>query len=173
MFDTLTLTKILGAVCGSLLAFLLIGWAGESVYHKAAHGDDHHEQAYSIDTGESGGEEAAEAEAGPSFEELFAVADAAAGEKLWRQCAACHALEPGKNGTGPYLHGIVGRDKGAVDGFKYSSALAEVEGSWEPVNLDGFIANPKGYLAGTAMAYAGMKKPEDRANLIAYLATFQ
>lgn len=167
MFDTFTLTKATGAACGALLTFLLIGWASESLYH-GAHGTEG-EQAYSIDTGEE--EVAAEATEGPSFEELFASADAAAGEKLWRQCSACHALEAGKNGTGPYLLGVVGRDKGAVDGFKYSTALAGAEGVWEPANLDGFITNPKGYLPGTAMAYAGMKKPQDRANLIAYLAS--
>jgi cytochrome c len=167
MFDTLTMTKVVGAVCGAFLAFLLIGWAAESLYH-GGHGHEG-EQAYTIETGE---DEPAEAAAeGPSFEELFASADAAAGEKLWRQCSACHALEAGKNGTGPYLVGVVGRDKGSVDGFKYSAALAEAEGAWEPANIDGFLANPKGYLPGTAMAYAGMKKAQDRANLIAYLAT--
>jgi cytochrome c len=165
MFDTMTFTKILGAVCSSLLAFLLIGWAAETLYHVESHG----EQAYSIDTGAD--EEAEAVEEGPSFEELLAAANPANGERLWRQCSACHALEAGKNGTGPYLLGVVGRDKGAVDGFKYSNALAAVEGSWEPENLDGFLANPKGYLPGTVMSYAGMKKPEDRANLIAYLAT--
>ena len=165
MFDTFTLTKATGAACGALLTFLLIGWASESLYH-GAHGGEG-EQAYSIDTGE---EEAAEETAeGPSFEDLFASADAAAGEKLWRQCSACHALEAGKNGTGPYLLGVVGRDKGAADGFKYSAALAGAEGVWEPANINGFITNPKGYLPGTSMAYAGMKKPQDRANLIAYL----
>lgn len=166
MFDTMTFTKVLGAVCGSLLAFMLIGWAGEALYHVSSHGE---EQAYSIDVG---GDEAEEvAEEGPSFEELFASADAASGEKLFRQCSACHALEPGKNGTGPSLHGIVGRAKASMDGFKYSGTLASMDGSWEPANINGFITNPKGYAPGTTMSYAGMKKPADRANLIAYLAT--
>jgi cytochrome c len=167
MLDTMTFTKAGGALCGSLLIFMLGGWAAETIYHGGGHGD--HAQAYSIDTGAEAAE--ADGDAAPAFEELFAAADAAAGERLWRQCAACHALEPGKHGTGPSLYGIVGRDKGGVEGFKYSGAMVAVEGVWEPANIDGFIANPRGYLPGTSMSYAGMKKPEDRANLIAYIAS--
>jgi cytochrome c len=167
MFDTMTFTKVLGAVCGSLLAFLLISWAGDALYHAKTGG----EQAYIIDTGEDDAAEA-EVEEGPSLEELLAAADPAQGERLWRQCSACHALEAGKNGTGPYLVGIIGRAKASVEGFRYSGALAGASGAWEVANLDAFIENPKGYLPGTAMAYAGMKRPADRAALIAYLDTF-
>ena len=166
MLDTMTFTKVLGAVCGSLLVFLLGGWAAEVLYHP--HGKA--EQAYVIDTGAE--DAAEESEEVASFDDLFAAADPAAGERLWRQCSACHALEPGKNGTGPYLHGVVGRDKGAVDGFRYSGAMASAEGSWELANINAFIENPRGYIAGTTMAYNGMRRPEDRANLIAYIATF-
>lgn len=167
MLDTMTFTKAVGALCGALLVFLLGGWMAETLYHPH---DSHGEQAYVIDTGaeEVAEEPAAEAD----FATLFAAADAGAGERLWRQCATCHALEDGKNGTGPHLFGVVGRDKGAVEGFRYSGAMAEAEGAWAPENIDQFIANPKGYIAGTSMGYAGMRDAEDRANLIAYIATF-
>jgi cytochrome c len=167
MLDTMTFTKAGGALCGALLVFMLGKWAAEVIYHPS-HGDV--AQAYSIDTGDTGG--AAEEEATVSFADLYAAADADAGSKLWRQCSACHSTDEGKQGTGPSLHGIVGRDKGAIEGFRYSGTMASAEGAWEPENLDGFLANPRGYLAGTTMAYAGMRKAEDRANLIAYLATF-
>ena len=167
MLDTMTFTKTVGALCGALLVFMLGGWAAEVLYQSH---DSHGKQAYVIDTG------AETAEAEPveevDFATLFAAADASAGERLWRQCASCHALEPGRNGTGPYLHGIVGRDKGSADGFRYSSAMAAADGTWEPENIAAFIENPRGYIAGTSMAYAGMRRAEDRANLIAYLATF-
>lgn len=168
MLDTMTFTKVLGAVCGSLLVFLLGKWAAEVLYHT---GGGHGEvaQAYVIDTGDSGGD-TAEAAGEVDLAALLLAGDAAKGERMWRQCSACHALEAGKNGTGPYLLGIVGRDKGAVSGFNYSNAMASAEGSWEPENLFNFIANPRGYLPGTTMAYAGMRKPEDRADLIAFLA---
>ncbi len=168
MLDTMTFTKTLGALCGALLVYLLGAWAAETLYHPHnAHG----QQAYVIDTGAAAPADTAKAEAA-DFATLFAAADAAAGERLWRQCASCHALEEGKNGTGPYLWGVVGRDKGSVDGFRYSAAMAAAEGAWTPENLDAFIENPKGYIVGTSMSYAGMRRAEDRANLIAYLATF-
>jgi len=168
MLDTMTFTKTGLALCGSFLAFMLIGWAAEELYHND--GGKEFAAAYAIDTGAA--EEPAEAAEEVSFEELFAAADAGAGERLWRQCSACHALEEGKQGTGPSLHAIVGRDKGAIDGFRYSGAMASAEGAWEAENIYQFIANPRGYLPGTTMAYAGMRRSEDRANLIAYLATF-
>ncbi|NSX56534.1 c-type cytochrome [Parasulfitobacter algicola] len=168
MFDTMTFTKVLGGLCGSLLVFLLGAWLAEELYHVGGHGEDH-AQGYVIETGT---EEVEVVEDAIPFAEVYAAADAGAGERLWRACSACHKLEQGENGTGPYLYGVVGRDKGSVDGFGYSSTLAEMEGDWTPENLSGFIENPRGYAPGTAMVYRGMPKVEDRANLIAYIATF-
>src|SRR5690606_1625193 len=111
MFDTMTLTKAVGAFCASLLVFLMGGWAAETLYHTGGgHGDEGYQQAYVIEVEEAGGE-AAEAEPEVPFAEIYAAASAADGEKLWRPCAACHKLEAGANATGPYLHGIVGRPK--------------------------------------------------------------
>src|SRR6056297_2937515 len=143
MLDTMTATKIVGGFCGMLLIFLLGGWVAETIYHSGGHYDQ--EQAYSIDTGEEDGEDAAEAEPEVPFADVYAAADAGAGERLWRQCSACHQLDPGANGVGPYLHGVVGRDKGAVEGFNYSDTLASMEGDWTPENLSGFIENPRSY----------------------------
>ncbi|UWQ18933.1 cytochrome c family protein [Jannaschia sp. M317] len=170
--DTMTITKAGGALCGALLIFLLGAWAAEGLYHVGGgHGDDH-AMGYEIEVAEAGAA-AAEVEAEPEvpFEEVYVNASADAGEGLWRQCSACHKLEAGANGTGPYLHGVVGRDKGAAEGYSYSDTLATMEGDWTPENLSGFLADPKGYAPGTKMAYRGMRDIEDRANLIAYLAT--
>jgi len=168
MFDTMTLTKAFGAFFGAFLILLLGKWAAEGLYHVGGHGD---EQAYAIAVEDDAlAEEAADE---VPFEKVYAAADAGAGEKLWRQCQACHKLEDGANGTGPYLFGIVGRGKGAVSGFGYSDTLATMEGDWTPEELSGFLAKPKEYAPGTKMSYAGMKDAEDRADLIAYLATFQ
>ncbi len=168
MFDTMTFTKVLGGFCGTLLVFLLGAWLAEELYHTGGHGDDH-AQGYVIDTGV---EEVAEVEEEVPFAELYAAADPGRGERLWRQCSACHKLEDGANGAGPHLFGVVGRDKGAVDGFSYSSTLASMEGDWTPENLSGFIEAPREYAPGTSMGYRGMADAEDRANLIAYIATF-
>ena len=168
MFDTMTMTKTAGALCGALLVFLLGNWAAESIYSMGGgHGEDH-AQGYVIDTGDAGAEEVVEE--GPSLATLMAAADPANGEKLFRNCAACHAVVQGENKVGPYLYGVVGRDVGAASGYgSYSGALTAVAQVWTPVELNAFLENPKGYAPGTTMGYAGMRKAEDRADLIAYL----
>ena len=171
MFDTMTFTKTLGAVCGSLLVFLMISWAGSALFYTGGgHGGEAEEQAYLIDTGE--GEATDEvADAGPAFEEVYAAADAGAGEKVFAKCKACHKVD-GADGTGPHLNGVVDRAKASVEGFGYSEAiLAVADQSWTPDNLNGFLENPKGYMPGTKMSFAGLPKVEDRANVIAYLAS--
>ncbi len=170
MFDTMTVTKASAAFLGAFLVLLLGGWAADGLYN-VDHHDDHHVRGYVIDTG--GDDAPAEEVVEVAFADVYATADAGAGERLWRQCSACHALEAGSNGVGPYLHGVVGRPKGAAEGFGFSDTLATMGGEWTPENLNGFIENPRGYAPGTAMAYNGMRDIEDRANLIAYLATFQ
>jgi cytochrome c len=165
MLDTMTFTKAAGAVCGALLIFLLGKWAADELYHVEAHGD----QAYVIETGEDEVETAEVEEV--DFATVLASAEVDKGARLFRQCSACHKLEQGANGTGPYLYGVVGRAKAAVDGFNYSDTLASMGGEWTPENLSGFLESPRNYAPGTSMGYAGMRDIEDRANLIAYLAT--
>ena len=166
MFDTMTMTKVLGGVCGTWLVFLLGGFAAETIYHSGGHGDDH-AQGYVIEVAEAGAVE--EVEDGPAFEEVYAMASAADGEGQWRACSACHALEQGENGVGPYLYGVVGRDVASAAGFGYSGNLIAVNDVWTPEELNAFLEDPKGYAPGTAMSYNGMRRIEDRANLIAYL----
>ncbi|WP_093163182.1 c-type cytochrome [Aliiruegeria lutimaris] len=170
MFDTMTLTKTVGAVCGSLLVLLLAGWAASGLYTVGGggHGDEH-AQAYVIDTGEGGG--AAEEEAAPvDFATLMASADAADGAKLFKKCQACHKLEDGANATGPTLYQVVNRPVQGVDSFGgYSGALAEAADVWTPENLFHFLESPKNFAPGNKMSFAGFKKPEDRANIIAFL----
>lgn len=168
--DTMGITKIVGAACGALLIYLLINWAGESLYHVGSEG--HGEEtaaAYVIEVAETSG--GAEAEEGPSFDELMAAADAGKGEKGFSKCKACHKIEEGANGTGPTLYGVVGRAIGSEPGYTFSDTLAGMGGNWGPAELNGFLESPKNYAPGTKMGFAGIKKAEDRANLIAYLAT--
>lgn len=171
MFDTMTITKVIGGICGSLLIFLLGSWAAEALYHTGGgHGHDgEHKQAYVIetDTGDSHGGAEEEAEVIP-FADYLAAADPAGGEKIFKKCKACHKVD-GNNGTGPYLNGVVGRAAGSADGFGYSGALVAVVDTWTPEHLNDFLTNPKGYAPGNKMSFSGLKKVEDRANLVAYL----
>lgn len=110
---------------------------------------------------------------------LFAVpahaeGDAAAGQKVFNQCKACHENEKGVNKVGPTLKGVVGRKAASVPDYKYSAAMTAkgAEGLvWTEENLTAYLPNPKAYVPGTKMAFAGLKKPEDVANLIAFLKT--
>ena len=95
--------------------------------------------------------------------------DAAAGEKVFRKCKSCHYVDKEKNKTGPHLVNLIGRTAGSIDGYKYSKAMAGSGLIWDEATLAGFLAKPKSYLKGTKMAFAGLKKDSDIANVIAYL----
>ena len=175
MFDTMTLTKIVGGVCGALLIFLFGNWASQSIYGfgEAGHGEGQ-ELAYSVEGAEVESEAAAdEGAVEPPFTEVFATADAAEGEKVFGKCKSCHAID-GKDKTGPHLNGIVGRNHGASEGFKYSDAMMALSAEiWTEEAIYTFLKNPKVSMPGTKMGFAGLAKPEDRANVVAYLATLK
>jgi cytochrome c len=103
----------------------------------------------------------------------LASADPARGEKATAACKACHAFEKGgANKVGPMLWDIYDRAKAAVPGFGYSAASkSKANEVWSAENLDAFLKNPKAYLPGTTMAYAGMPRPDQRADVVAYLNT--
>lgn len=171
MFNTMTLTKAAGAFIGALLFLMLANWGASELYHvgPSGHGDGEHEitQAYTIPVPESEGADAAEVEE-VDFEVLLASADLAQGEREWAKCRSCHQLN-GNDGVGPHLNGVVNRDKAAVAGFSYSSAALDMPGVWTPENLFAFIENPRGYMPGTAMSFAGIRDDQARASLIAFL----
>lgn len=178
MFNTMTITKASGALIGSLLALLLLFWAGTGLYSVkppagAGHGEGEEvAQAYSIPVEETGGEEAAEEEQ-IDFAALMEAADAGAGERVFGKCRACHKLD-GSDGIGPHLNGVIGRAVAAADGFAYSDPMVAHAGEapeWTPEAMQEFLADPKGVVPGTKMTFAGLPDAEDRANLIAYLQT--
>lgn len=164
MFDTMVITKTVASLCGALLVLLLGQWAAGALYVPR---NADAPQAYAIDTGLEDGD--AEPVAELTFEQAFQVADADAGARVWGQCRACHQLEAGRNGVGPYLHGVVNRSIGSVDGFNYSGALNQVGDVWSPENMNTFIAGPANAASGTSMNFRGIGDVQDRANLIAYI----
>ena len=116
--------------------------------------------------------DAAAAEPETPGAEILAQGDPAAGAKVFRKCKACHTVEEdGPSRVGPNLYGIVGASVAAVDGFRYSGALSDHGGDWTPDRLAAFLANPRKAVPGTKMSFAGLRKPEDQADVIAYLAS--
>lgn len=109
----------------------------------------------------------------PEVELTFAdlTGDAGAGETIFVQCKTCHLLEEGKNGVGPSLYGVIGREAGSIDGFNYSDANAGSGITWTPEIMFEYLEAPREYLPGTRMAYPGLKDAQDRADLIAFLTT--
>jgi len=102
------------------------------------------------------------------------AADAESGAKVFKtQCAVCHSPVAGKNMVGPSLFGVVGRVAGSAPGFKYSAANKGSGVTWDEANLDKYLPNPRAFIAGTTMTYAGLKNDAQRADLIAYLATLK
>ena len=101
---------------------------------------------------------------------LMALGSAADGEKIFKKCAACHSISKGgKNKIGPALYNVVGRKVGGVSDYKYSKALTEYQKEWTLEELNGFLLKPAKWIKGTKMAYAGLRKEEDRASIIKYL----
>lgn len=107
---------------------------------------------------------------GPPLANLLAAGDAAAGEKVFAKCTACHSIASGgPNGIGPNLYGVMGEAIGQGRGFAFSSALSGHGGQWTYENMDAWLQNPRAFASGTKMSFAGLGKAEDRANVILYL----
>lgn len=101
---------------------------------------------------------------------LLATADHEKGKVLFLQCRACHSLEDGgASKVGPNLHGVFGRKAGAAPGFAYSDVISRSNIIWSAETLNDWLARPGDFLPGNRMVFVGIRKPEDRANLIAYL----
>ena len=168
--DNLKTNKILAAF---LLAGLL-AMGGGKIAEILVPNEELDKNAYPIEVKEviAGGHiSGASSDKGPEpILALLATADVQAGMKLAKKCTACHEFNvDGKNKTGPMLWNIVDASKGMKDGFKYSDALVGMGGQWDYESLNAFLYKPKAYIKGTKMNFAGLKKPTDRANMIAYL----
>lgn len=105
-----------------------------------------------------------EGPSGPTFAEALTMVTAADGERVFAKCAACHTVGPGgANGVGPNLNAIMGAPIGGVAGYNYSTAMAGFGGTWGWDEMDAWLDNPRGYMDGTKMGFAGLSSIEDRA----------
>ena len=162
------LNKVAGAALGTLLFTMALGIVSDVIYSPAALS----KPGYDLPAAAEATETAATEAPTVPLPLLLAKADAKKGETFTKPCTACHTFEKGAGvKVGPPLYGVVGRPKGSVPGFAYSDAMKAKGGDWTFEDLDHFITNPKGYVTGTKMAFAGEKNQEKDADIIAYLRT--
>lgn len=167
--DSFEWNKVAGAVLLAVLVVMAIREVASSAYPPAPESAS----AYAIATEEGSHTAAEDAPEVPDLAQLLAQGDPALGQRVFGRCRSCHTVEQdGGNRVGPNLFNTVGAALGTTEGFRYSQALLAKGGSWTYEALDAWLASPRDYIRGNKMAYAGLRKPEDRANLILYLRRF-
>ncbi len=163
------INKIVAALLTATVVALGSGFVAESLFK----GQESEERAYAIATVSETAAPVEVESAAPqvTLASLLADADPAAGENVAKKCMACHTVNNGgANRLGPNLFDLLGRKIASFDGYNFSDALQAKSGeAWAYDNLDAFLASPKTWVPGTKMSFAGIKKPGDRAALIAYL----
>jgi cytochrome c len=166
--DSFELNKILGAVLGTCLILLVTSFAASAIFAPEKPAKPGFEIAVKEEA--AGGEKAAAAAPAEPIEKLLQTADVKKGEQAAKKCGACHDFtKGGPNKVGPNLFAIVGDKKGEGRGFNFSAAMKAKGGTWTIDDLSAFIDNPKGFVPGTAMGFAGIQKGSERADVIAYL----
>jgi cytochrome c len=172
--DSFEVNKVLGGLLGAVFVVFSVGIVSDSLF--ASHSPE--KPGFIIEAAEAaaGGEAAGAADAAKPIAELLASANADAGAAVFKKCQACHSIEKGgPNKVGPDLWSLVDRPVAEHEGFAYSAGMKEFSKGgaekWTFDNLNHFLTSPKNFVKGTAMGFAGIKKDDERANLIAYIRT--
>jgi cytochrome c len=169
--DSFEINKILGAVLATCIVLLVMNFTASAMFAPKLP----EKPGFAIAAKEEGHGKEAAAAAAPSepIEKLLQTASAEKGQAAAKVCTTCHTFEKnGPNRVGPNLYGIVGDHKGeGRNGFNFSAAIKAKGGEWTYDDLNKFLTNPKGFIPGTAMGFAGIQKDSQRADVIAYLRT--
>lgn len=170
--DTWEFNKIAGAV---LAALLLMFGSATFIEIQTSHKPEKPGFVLPVETAAAPAEGTQAAPAGVDFAEVAGLlknASAENGKATFKRCTTCHTPDKGgRNATGPNLWGVVGRPRASHEGFNYSAAMKAKGGEWTYEELANFVHNPKGYIPGNKMAFAGIKDNAELADLLAYLRT--
>lgn len=170
--DSFTINKILGAVLGTFLFLFAINLASEGLFPGREKPEGGHEAGKAAPEAKASAEaEKAPAQSGEiSLSAALAAGKADSGAAVFKKCAACHSVNAADgNKIGPNLHGLVGRKVASAPGFGYSAGMQAHGGEWTYERLDQYLSDPKKVVPGNKMAFAGLKKATDRADVILFL----
>ena len=164
--NSFEINKIITAILVTILVVFGIGKISDIIFDK----DDKNIVAYKVETPEGTAGEANAAETNVDLNALFAMADIAHGEKVFKKCKACHSINAGGgNKIGPKLWNVMFRPVGSIADYKYSKALASYGKEWNWEEMNGFLIKPSKWIKGNKMGFAGLKDERDRASVILYL----
>jgi cytochrome c len=168
--DSFEWNKIIGAVLGTLIFIFVVKEVADIVYEAPKPAKPGYEVEGVVEP--SAAASAPVAEAIPDWGTVLPTADVAAGKTTSARCEQCHDTSAAKTiKIGPPLYGVVGRPRASIAAFSYSSAMKDKGGSWTFDELFKFLKSPGSYVPGTKMSFAGLRNPQDRVNLIAFLRT--
>ena len=165
------MNKIIVSIVFAVILVLIINKITNAIYHVEKPEQSAYQVASvttvasttSAETGSTNSEEG-------NIMALFASTSATEGAKIFKKCVACHSIkEGGANKIGPALWGVLGRSAGSIPDYKYSKAMAAHGKNWSFEEMNGFLIKPKGWIKGTKMSFAGLKKAKDRAAVILYM----
>jgi cytochrome c len=164
--DSFEINKILGALLFTCLCLLSLNIAADAMFSPLKPA----KPGFEVAVTEHAGSEAAAKEPDEPIEKLLASATVDKGANAAKKCAACHTFGKGEpNRVGPNLYGVVGRPKGTEGGFDYSAGMKGKGGNWTVEDLNTVLTNPKAFVPGTKMSFAGLPRGSERADVIAFL----